>query len=80
MNNFKTALKKEFYIYLGTLLVLIIIAHSDILSDPLARFSLMEQKENYSHPFVYSVIIYGIILILRKIIDFVTGLFEKKPK
>ena len=80
MNNFKAALKKEFFIYLGTLFVLIIIAHSDILSDPLARLDLMGQKENFSHPFIYSFAIYSVIFILRKIIDFISGLFEKKPQ
>ena len=80
VNNLKTALKKEFFIYLATLFVLIIIAHSDILSDPLARLDLMSQKENFSHPFIYSFIIYGVIFILRKLIDFLSGLFEKKPQ
>ena len=80
MNKFKSALKKEFFIYLGTLLILIIIVHSDILSNPLARFDLMGQKENFAHPFIYSFAIYGVILIIRKTIDFIVGLFEKKSQ
>ena len=78
MNKYKAAIKKEFFIYLITLLVLMIIAHSDILSDPLNRLDLMSQKENYSHPFLYSFIIYSILFILRKTIDFIAGLFDKK--
>lgn len=78
MNNFISALKKEFFIYLGTLFVLIIIVHSDILSNPMARLDLMGQKENYAHPLIYSFAIYFIILIIRKTIDFIVGLFEKK--
>lgn len=80
MNKFKKALKKELFIYLGTLVVLIIIVHSDILSNPSARFELMSQKENYSHPIIYSFAIYSVIFIVRKLIDFIVGLFEKKPK
>ena len=78
INNLKTALKKEFFIYLGTLFLLIIIAHSDMLSDPIARFELMGQKENYSHPIIYSFVIYFVIFLIRKVIDFIAGLFEKK--
>ena len=78
MNNFKSVLKKEFFIYLATLFVLIIIVHSDILSNPMARLDLMAQKGNYSHPFIYSFILYFIILIIRKTIDFIANLFNRK--
>ena len=78
MNKFKNALKKEFYIYLVTLFILIIIAHSDILSSPLVRIELMGQKENYFHPFVYSFAIYSVIFIVRKVIDLISALFSKK--
>ncbi len=78
VSKLKQAIKKEFFIYLATLLVLIIIAHSDMLTDPMARFRLMGEKENYAHPFLYSFIIYAVIFVLRKTIDFVLRLFEKK--
>lgn len=78
MNKFKAALKKEFYIYLATLFILIIIAHSDILTNPFARFDLMGQKENYFHPIVYALVIYSVIFIVRKLIDIISALFTKK--
>jgi len=78
LEKFKLAIKKEALIYLATLLILALIMHIDLLSDPFSRLSSMQEKENYFHPFLYSFIIYTIILILRKIIDFVMGLFEKK--
>jgi len=78
LEKFKLALKKEVLIYLVTLLILALIMHIDLLSDPLARLSTMHEKGNYFHPFIYSFIIYAVILILRKIIDFIMGLFEKK--
>jgi len=78
MNKFKVAIKKEILYYLLTLLILALIMHIDLLSDPFARFEIMQEKGNYSHPFLYSFVIYFVILLLRKIIDFITGLFEKK--
>ncbi len=78
VEKFKHVIKRELLYYLLTLLVLALIMHIDLLSDPSARLNLMHEKENYSHPFIYSFVIYIVILIIRKIIDFVTGLFEKK--
>ena len=80
VEKFKHAIKKEAIIYLATLLILALIMHIDLLSDPSSRLSIMQEKGNYFHPFLYSFIIYAVILILRKIIDFVMGLFEKKTK
>ena len=80
VEKFKHAIKKEALIYLITLLTLALIMHIDLLSDPLSRLSTMQEKGNYSHPFLYSFIVYAVILILRKTIDFVMGLFEKKTK
>ena len=78
LEKLKHALKKEALIYLGTLLILALVMHIDLLSDPLSRLSTMQEKGNYFHPFIYSFFIYAIILILRKMIDFIMGLFEKK--
>ena len=77
--KFKKVLKKELLIYLLTLLALALIMHIDLLSDPFARLQTMQEKGNYTHPFLYAFIVYGIILILRKIIDFIVDIFEKKP-
>jgi len=78
VEKFKLAIKKEALYYLLTLLALALIMHIDLLSDPFERFETMHEKGNYFHPFLYSFIVYGIILIIRKIIDFVMGLFKKK--
>jgi len=78
--KFKNAIKKEALIYVVTLLILALIMHSDLLSDPLSRLNIMQEKGNYFHPFLYSFIIYAVILTLRKTIDFIMGLFEKKAK
>jgi hypothetical protein len=52
--------------------------HSDILTAPSLRFERMFEKENYTHPFVYTLVIYSIFFIIKKVLDFIIGLFEKK--
>ncbi len=78
LEKFKNTFKKEILYYLITLIVLALIMHIDLLSDPFARLEIMSAKENYMHPFLYAFIVYSIFFIFRKIIDFVLGLFEKK--
>ena len=78
IEKFKHAIKKEILYYLLTLLVLALIMHIDLLSDPFSRLQTMGEKENYTHPFLYSFVVYFIIFVLRKTIDFVMGMFEKK--
>jgi len=73
----KSFIKKELLIYLATLLVLTLIMHIDLLSDPLARLQIMQDQENYSHPFLYAFVVYFVMLIIRKVIDLISGLFKK---
>ena len=80
LKKFKLAIKKEFFIYLAMLLVLALISHGDLLSSPSERFKIMVEKENYFHPFLYTFILYSILFIIRKLLDFILGLFEKKMK
>ncbi len=77
LENFKHTIKKELIIYLLVVLVLTLIMHSDLLTNPSMRINLMYEKENYSHPFLYSFFVYSAILILRKIIDFISAIFTK---
>ena len=77
LENFKHTIKKELIIYLLVVLVLTLIMHSDLLTNPSMRINLMHEKENYSHPFLYSFFVYSAILILRKIIDFISAIFTK---
>ena len=80
VEKLKKALLRELLYYLLTLFVLALIMHIDLLSDPSARLAMMQEKENYSHPFIYAFVIYIVIFILRKIIDFVMGLFDRKSQ
>lgn len=79
MKKIKHAIKKEILIYLVMLFVLSMISHSDFLSNPFVRFQMMYEKGNYFHPLIYTFVIYSVIFIIRKVLDFVIGLFEKKP-
>jgi len=76
--KFKKVLLRELIIYLLMLLALALIMHIDLLSDPSARLVAMQEKDNYTHPLLYSFVVYAVILILRKTIDLITGLFQKK--
>ena len=78
MKNLKSIIQRESIMYIAIFFVVSIISHSDLLSDPLARFQMMTQKENYAHPFIYTFFIYTVILIIRKILDLITWIFEKK--
>jgi hypothetical protein len=77
MKKFKVAMKREILVYLVMLFVLSLVMHSDLLSDPFSRFQLMQEKENYSHPFLYTFFVYSILFIIRKVLDFIIGLFDK---
>ena len=74
----KLALKREFLYYITIFVILALIMHIDLLRDPLARLELMKEKDNYSHPFFYTFILYSVILVLRSIINFVSKIFGKK--
>ena len=78
MQKFRLVIKKEILFYFITLMILALIMHIDLLSDPFSRLQTMQEKGNYTHPFIYSFAIYFIIFVLRKTIDFVVGIFEKK--
>ena len=76
----KQLLKKELLFYIVILIVLALVMHSDLLTSPLARLDLMKEKGNYFHPFMYSFVLYSVILFLRTIINVTSKIFEKKSK
>jgi uncharacterized membrane protein len=71
-------IKRELLIYSSILLVLILIMHPDMLSDPVARLGLMQQQKNYIHPLLYSFFVYLIIFVLRSALGAVIRLFKKE--
>ena len=77
MEKFKRLIKKEILYYFFTFVILTLVMHSDMLSDPLLRWEFMQDRENYSHPFLYALLVYIPLLIIRKSIDFIAGVFSK---
>ncbi|CAA6819099.1 MAG: Unknown protein [uncultured Sulfurovum sp.] len=77
IEKFKRALKKEIIFYLVILVLLALVAHSDLLSNPSLRFEMMFEKGNYLHPFFYAFVLYSVLLLIRKTLEFIIGLFEK---
>ncbi len=74
-------IKRELVIYSTILLVLILLMHPDMISDPAERLGLMQQHENYIHPLLYTFIVYLIVFALRALVSWVIGLFRnKKPQ
>lgn len=70
-------LKKEFIIYTALLTLLIFLMHPDMLSDPITRLGLMQEKANYIHPLLYTLFVYLVLFFLRAISGFIAKLFEK---
>lgn len=47
------------------MIVSAIILHPDLLSDPMERFTVMSDRANYYHPFLFGLIPYLIIGLFR---------------
>jgi uncharacterized integral membrane protein len=71
-------LKKELLIYIIILVIAAVSMHPDLLNEPSHRFSQMQSMGNYSHPFIYSFVLYMIVGILRVITAFIKKLFTSK--
>lgn len=71
-------IKRELLIYASLLLVLVLLMHPDILSDPTTRLGMMQQYENYVHPLLYTLFVYLILFVFRAVVGAVLKLFRKK--
>ena len=71
-------IKRELLIYSSILVLLILLMHPDMLSDPAARLGLMQQHQNYIHPLLYSFFVYLVVFVLRAAVAWVIGLFRKR--
>ena len=78
VQTLKKAFLKAFFVYISMFILLTVLMHSDILSEPFLRFEMMSEKENYTHPFIYTGIIYAIFFMIKTLLDFIIGFFEKK--
>lgn len=62
------------------LLILSILQHSDLLSSPLQRVSLMAEQGNFLHPLLWTSAIYILIGFVRLIIKFIVFLKNRKRR
>jgi hypothetical protein len=68
---------KELAVYVALFLVFAAVMHPDLLSVPSERFMLMEQRQNYIHPFVYTILIYLVICVFRVVVRTIFLLFKR---
>jgi len=73
-------LTKELTIYTALLTFLIFMLHPDMLSEPTIRLGLMQEKENYVHPLLYTFFVYLIIFFFRSIFRYAMKFFKKGDK
>ena len=69
--------KKELTIYTALLTVLIFLMHPDLLSNPTVRLGLMQEKENYIHPLLYTFFIYLILYFFRAVVGFIIKFIKR---
>jgi len=70
-------IKKELTIYTALLTLLIFLMHPDLLSEPTIRLGLMQEKDNYMHPLLYTFFVYLILYFFRAIFGLVKKLIGK---
>jgi hypothetical protein len=74
----KRTLLREILIYAAILLVLALLMHPDLLSDPAERMRLFGERGNFLHPLVYAGILYVLAGAARLIIRFVRRIGRKR--
>jgi len=74
----KKIIVKEIIFFAVLIIVLALMQHGDLLTNPSERLELMSEKENYLHPFLWAGVVYFVLLVLRLILKFVLKLFKKK--
>jgi len=67
---------REVAIYATLLIILMFIVHPDLLAS-LDRISLMIERKNYFHPFIYTFFIYILLSIIRFVISKFIYFFKK---
>jgi hypothetical protein len=71
-------IKRELIWYTAILTLLIFVMHPDMLSDPIPRLALMQERTNYIHPLLYTFFVYLVVFLFRAVISFIAGKFKKR--
>jgi H+/Cl- antiporter ClcA len=73
----KSIVIREMTIYVILLVALALVMHPDLLSNPTERFSLMQERQNYFHPLIYTFVVYLFLFIVRFVVKKTATLFKK---
>ena len=68
---------REGSIFFLILIILAGVLHPDLFVNPVNRFSLMQEKVNYYHPFIYTFFVYSILYLLRFFVKKITYVLHK---
>jgi len=63
----KKVLIREVLLYSTLLILLGLLMHPDMLNNPSQRFTLLQERGNYFHLFIYTAIVFFILYIFRYI-------------
>jgi hypothetical protein len=61
-------IKIELIYFCAILLILAALQHSDLLYSPMARITLMAEKENYFHPLLWTSVVYVVVGFFRLVV------------
>jgi len=73
----KKVLIREALIFSALLILLALSMHHDLLDNPLHRFVLLQERGNYLHPFVYTLLVFLILFLLRFVVKKITTFVSK---
>ena len=61
----RRVLTKELIIYVVIFVILTLLMHQDLFESFSDRFGTMLDRKNYLHPFIYTLLVYIFVFILR---------------
>jgi hypothetical protein len=73
----KKVMIREVLIYSALLILLGVLMHPDLLTHLGERFSLMQERSNFIHPFIYAFIVYIILFLFRYVTKKLALLLKK---
>jgi hypothetical protein len=76
----KKVLLREILIFGGLAVILALLMHPDLLSNPLHRFTSIIERGTVFHPLFYTFLVYTIISILRLSFTLLKRLFSSSRK
>jgi len=76
----KRLIAREFILYFSLVITFALLMHPDLLDAPSDRFSHLIERENFIHPFFYTLIIYLLLFVPRFLLSKFIKFFFKAKK